>query len=103
MSEKTIPLLVPDWTCANGRANSSEQYHEAVALVARLIRESAFDLIGGRAECVAGLIVAQLATCDLRFRPSTSEEVAQFREYELEIERQWSEMREAAKRPANGR
>lgn len=52
-----------DWTVdqETGRSNSSAAFNAAVDAVARLIRNSAHDLIGGRVESVATLIVAQLA------------------------------------------
>jgi hypothetical protein len=43
------------------RANSSAKYKEVVSIVEDLIRHSAHDLIAGRADSVAGLIVANLA------------------------------------------
>lgn len=52
-----------DWTVdpGTGRSNSSAEYLALVGHLGRLIRDSAFDLIGGRADRVAHLIVAQLA------------------------------------------
>lgn len=50
-----------DWTCKDGRANSSDEYLRLVAEVEQLIRRSAHSLIAGRAQDVAGLIMAQLA------------------------------------------
>jgi hypothetical protein len=52
----------PDWTAdAEGRSNSSEAFNALVGHVEQLIRNSATHLIAGRADMVAGLIVAQLA------------------------------------------
>jgi hypothetical protein len=51
-----------DWTCdESGRSNSSEAFVGLVAAVESLIRGEAASLIAGRADTVAGLIVAQLA------------------------------------------
>jgi hypothetical protein len=50
-----------DWTAKDGRSNSSDKFQELTQEVARIIRNSAFDLIAGRSETVAGLIMAQLA------------------------------------------
>lgn len=50
-----------EWTISNGRWNTSEEMRELCAVVERLIRDSAHDLIAGRADKVAGLIIAQLA------------------------------------------
>jgi hypothetical protein len=56
-----------DWTVSRvegesfGRSNSSSRFVELSAAVEAIIRQSAFDLIGGRADRVAGLIMAQLA------------------------------------------
>ncbi|MGN6106660.1 MAG: hypothetical protein ACTHU0_16255 [Kofleriaceae bacterium] len=52
-----------DWTVnrRTGRANSSSEFRAVVDAVEQLIRQSAHDLIAGRAESVAHLIVAQLA------------------------------------------
>ena len=64
-------LAEDDWTRdpATGRSNSSHAFNEAVTHVTRLIRDSAYDLIAGRADSVAVLIVAQLAHKH-GFRPS---------------------------------
>jgi len=50
-----------DWTEFDGYLNSSSEFKACVEHVTRLIFNSGHDLIGGRAEVVAGLIVAQLA------------------------------------------
>jgi hypothetical protein len=50
-----------DWTVKDGRANSSDQFVKLCAVVEKLIRGSAHDLIAGRADSVAGLILARLA------------------------------------------
>lgn len=52
-----------DWTVdpATRRSNSSPRFRELVDAVAALIRNSAHDIVRGRLESVAGLIVAQLA------------------------------------------
>lgn len=52
--------LHDDWTRVEGRSNSSPMYHELVAIVAGMIRSGAHSLIAGRAEDVAGVIVAGL-------------------------------------------
>jgi dihydroneopterin aldolase len=56
-------FIEDDWTIdpETHRSNSSPEYLRLVEHVARLIRNSAHDLIGGRAESVARLIMAQLA------------------------------------------
>jgi hypothetical protein len=58
-----FPLIhIPDWTTGNeGRSNSSEAYEWLVAQVTRLILNDAHQLINGRANHTAGLIMAQLA------------------------------------------
>lgn len=50
-----------DWTHKDGRSNSSARYLHCVAEVKSLILDSAFTLLQGHADTVAGLIVAQLA------------------------------------------
>ena len=52
-----------DWTTdpETHRANSSEEFLRIRKEVGKLIRRSAHDLIGGRSDDVAGLIVAHLA------------------------------------------
>ena len=52
-----------DWTLdpRTGRCNSSVEFMRLRNEVGRLIRDSAHDLIVGRAEDVGGLIMAQLA------------------------------------------
>jgi dihydroneopterin aldolase len=50
-----------DWTERDGRANSSLKFVNLCTAVEKLIRQSAHDLILGRADRVAGLIMAQLA------------------------------------------
>jgi len=50
-----------DWTVKNGRSNSSDLFLRLVKDVKETIKDSAFDLINGRAETVAGVIVARLA------------------------------------------
>lgn len=50
-----------DWTAAHGRSNSSALYLKIVAEVERMIRDSAYHLLAGRAEMTARLIVSQLA------------------------------------------
>lgn len=52
---------LPDWTVKDGRSNSSPDFQNLVFAVSRLIRDSAHDLISGRTDMVARLIVAQLA------------------------------------------
>ena len=55
--------IADDWTIdpQSHRSNSSPEFMRLVEHVDRLIRNSAFDLIGGRTLSVAGLIMAQLA------------------------------------------
>lgn len=55
--------LWADWTVdpRTGRSNSSPEFERLCFEVERLIRASAFDLIGGRADQVARLIMARLA------------------------------------------
>lgn len=50
-----------DWTVKDGRSNSSDDFNHLVKRVEALIRQSGYDLIAGRADRVAGLILAQLA------------------------------------------
>ena len=50
-----------DWTARGGRTNSSDYFENLIVFVAELIRGSAHDLIAGRSESVARLIMAQLA------------------------------------------
>lgn len=53
---------LPDWTEGqDGRSNSSVPFITLRAEVGRIIRDSAADLIAGRSDVVAGLILAQLA------------------------------------------
>ncbi len=58
-----LGALEPDWTVdpKTGRSNSSEPFNDICYAVDRLIRDSAHDLINGNVDCVARLIVAQLA------------------------------------------
>ena len=59
-----------DWTVDhNGRSNSSAEFINTCSHVERLIRGSAHDLINGRADNVAWLIVAQMAH-ELGFAPT---------------------------------
>ncbi len=61
-----------DWTVDhNGRSNSSAEFINTCSHVERLIRGSAHDLINGRADSVARLIVAQMAH-ELGFAPAVS-------------------------------
>lgn len=55
--------LATDWTRdpITGRSNSSETFVFLCEEVEKLIRGSSADLINGRVNCVAGLIVTQLA------------------------------------------
>ena len=52
-----------DWTIdpETGRSNSAPEFVRLCAEVEGLIRQSAHSLIAGRADLVAGLIMAQLA------------------------------------------
>jgi hypothetical protein len=51
-----------DWTTGeDGRANTSEAFGRVVGAVEAIIRNSAHNLIAGRAETVAQLVVAKLA------------------------------------------
>jgi dihydroneopterin aldolase len=52
-----------EWTVDpdTGRSNSSAEYRRLCDEVERLIRSEAHSLISGRADVVAGLIMAQLA------------------------------------------
>jgi hypothetical protein len=50
-----------DWTEKNGMSNSSDAFVKMVDVVDDLIMSSSRDLIGGRSQVVARLIVAQLA------------------------------------------
>lgn len=67
MSEATAAEVAAeirdDWTIdpETGRSNSSELFRELCGEVEGLIRQSAHGLIAGRADQVAGLIMAQLA------------------------------------------
>lgn len=51
----------PDWTVHDGRSNSSPEFHAATAVIEDIIRSSAHTLISGRADTVAGTILATLA------------------------------------------
>lgn len=51
----------PDWTAHDGRSNSSPEFHAATAVIEDIIRSSAHTLISGRADAVAGTILATLA------------------------------------------
>lgn len=55
--------MTDDWTVdpVTKRCNSSPEFLRLTAAVERLIRDSAHTLIAGRADNVAGLIMAQLA------------------------------------------
>lgn len=54
--------VVGDWTAdENGVSNSSSQYLDAVAHVARLIRSDAHTLLTGDTDKTARLIVSNLA------------------------------------------
>ncbi len=58
-----LGTLAWDWTVnpETGRSNSSEIFNKLCLEVERLIRESAHDIVSGRANNVARLIMAQLA------------------------------------------
>lgn len=49
------------WTVEGTHSNSSAKYKDVVSIVEEIIRHSAHDLIAGRADAVAGLIVSNLA------------------------------------------
>jgi hypothetical protein len=53
----------PDWTAdpLSGHSNCSPEYRRLIGEVEQLIRSQAHALISGRADQVAGLIMAQLA------------------------------------------
>lgn len=53
-----------------GRSNSSAQFCEIRAFIARLIRGEAYNLIAGQTEAVAQLILAQLAHGDYKMAPT---------------------------------
>ena len=61
-----------DWTAADGRTNSSDAFNRIVDHVERIIRNSAHDLMSGRADTTAAVIVAQLAHVH-GMRPTTSD------------------------------
>lgn len=50
-----------DWTAEDGRTNSSSKYLLLVAHVEALIRGDAHNLLNGRADATARLVVSQLA------------------------------------------
>ena len=50
-----------DWTEKNGVSNTSDEFERLTNVVTNLIKGSAHDLLSGRADIVAGLILAQLA------------------------------------------
>ena len=54
-------MSAQDWTEKNGASNSSDEFERLVIVVTGLIKGSAHDLLSGRADIVAGLILAQLA------------------------------------------
>ena len=57
-----MKVLKPNWTQSEqGQENDSLLFRTLRAEVARLIRDSAHDLLSGNAEAVASLILAQLA------------------------------------------
>ena len=57
-----MPAQFYDWTRSEfGRSNSSGLFLRMEKEMSRIIKNSAFDLINGRAEDVGGLIMAQLA------------------------------------------
>lgn len=67
-----------DWTVdpVTNRSNSSAAYLVCVAKVEEVIRLSAADLIAGRADIVARLVVSALAhKCGLAPRQTATEEV----------------------------
>ena len=57
------PKQTRDWTVdpKTGRSNSSKKYLEICRSIEGVIRKSAYDLIAGRADATARLIVAQIA------------------------------------------
>jgi len=55
-------IKITDWTCDDeGRSNSSEIYQEICRHVENLISGAALDLIAGRADLTARIIVSNLA------------------------------------------
>jgi dihydroneopterin aldolase len=58
-----LAATLSDWTAdpETGRSNSSPLYRSLCHEVEQLIRGDAFNLIGGRADMTAELIMAQLA------------------------------------------
>ena len=62
-----------DWTRdpASGRSNSSVEFERLTEAVGQIIRNAAHDLIAGRSDMVAGLILAQLAH-NYGLRPPTA-------------------------------
>ena len=59
-SNEGFSAIERDWTCANGKSNSSPAFLVLVDEVARLIRGDAHRLLAGDTEGTARLILAQL-------------------------------------------
>lgn len=55
------PTKHEDWTMYRGKTNCSPQFVGLANEIARIIRDSAHDLIAGRTQSVASFILAQLA------------------------------------------
>lgn len=67
------PIVIRSWdTSPEGRSNSSKLFCEIREFIARLIRNEAFTLIGGRTEDAAQLILAQLAHGDYKMAPESA-------------------------------
>lgn len=58
-----------DWTAKDGVANNSDLFHYLSVEIGGLIKNSGHDLLRGRAETVARLILAKLAH-EYGFAPS---------------------------------
>lgn len=58
-----VTLEPPNWTCRDGRSNTSSDYNELVEMVAQLIGGSSWSLFNGPPghRQVAALIISQLA------------------------------------------
>lgn len=64
-----------NWTQdETGRSNSSKIFTMIQDDITRTIKGSAFDLIDGRADTVAGIILATLAHGDFKLKPTSARE-----------------------------
>ena len=81
--------MTKDWTVGpDGRSNTSPEFVKICGVIEGIIRNSAFDLMGGRAGTTAGVIAAQLAHvhgfAPRGKLPGTLVEALRFAKYEFE-------------------